>query len=81
MIELQPDLLTEDERDRAAVLARNAEIRAEYRALRAAGRKVSPWLVEAGRRFALTPEAIRLIVYGRSAGERRPWMDAPSAAA
>lgn len=79
MPDLSPDLLTQAERERVAVVARNAAIRAEYVALRRAGRKVSPWLVDAGRRFHLTPEAIRYIVYGRSSEEERPWLEAQAA--
>ena len=74
-------LLTEAERQRFGVLARNAEIRRRYTELRKASRTVSSSLVAlrqdaAGPGHGLSVESLRRIVYAQGEDTARPWLDA-----
>lgn len=75
-------LLTEPERERLAVLARNAAIRERFSAMRAAGRTVAAALEaletdEDGPGYTLGYYHLRKVVYGRTAGGARPWLTTP----
>ncbi|MEO0557389.1 MAG: hypothetical protein AAF170_04310 [Bacteroidota bacterium] len=84
MSELPPDLdglLTDAERGRFEQLARNAEIRRRFEALRAEGRTVSAALValrqdEGGPGYTLSVDQLRKVIYGRGERGERPWLSA-----
>ena len=69
--------LTDAERQRLAVLVRNAEIRSRFRALRAARRTVSAALVSLSQdaRFGLSTDGVRRVIYPVASGEPRPWLE------
>ena len=69
-------LLTESERQRFGVLARNAAIRERFTALRAAGRTVSASLVALSqdRSLGLSVDGVRRVIYPLGDDESRPWL-------
>lgn len=70
-------LLTEAERQRFGVLARNAAIRERFGALRAGGRTVSASLVALSqdRSLGLSVDGVRRVIYAMGEDTARPWLD------